>query len=111
MERVERKTNFLISALIFVFVIWAISGLTIFNLADNWGDRGTFGDMFGAVNALFSGFAFAALLYTISLQREEIRLNRAEITLNRNELAKSVKAKQDLLLITLSGLSLKYRCW
>lgn len=28
--------------------------------------RGTFGDQFGAVNALFSGLAFAGLIYTPS---------------------------------------------
>jgi len=77
-----------------VLLIWAGSALIIANIVDNWTDRGTVGDMFGAVNALFAGLAFAALLYTIYLQREEIRMNRLEITLNRKELSKSVKAQQ-----------------
>ncbi|WP_145047877.1 hypothetical protein [Paenibacillus xylanexedens] len=33
---------------------------------------GTFGDMFGGVNALFSGLAFVGLIYTILLQRREL---------------------------------------
>ena len=56
-----------------------------------WSERGTFGDLFGAVNALFSGLAFAVLIYTIILQREEIKENRREIVLNRKELQKSGK--------------------
>ena len=61
---------------------------------ENWSDRGTFGDLFGAVNALFSALAFAVLIYTIVLQREEIRQNREEIVLNRKELAKGAKLQQ-----------------
>ena len=95
MEKKAKKTNYLIITIILVVLIWSISGLTIYLLTDNWGDRGTMGDMFGAVNALFSGLAFAALLYTLQLQREEIKLNRTEIALNRNELSKSVKAQQE----------------
>lgn len=37
-------------------------------------ERGTFGDQFGAVNALFSGLAFAGLIYTIILQRKDLKL-------------------------------------
>jgi hypothetical protein len=33
-------------------------------------DRGTFGDMFGGINALFSGFAFAGVVFAIFLQKE-----------------------------------------
>lgn len=34
--------------------------------------RGQFGDMFGAINALFSALAFAVLVYTVWLQNREI---------------------------------------
>ena len=33
--------------------------------------QGQFGDQFGAVNALFSGLAFAGLIFTIILQKKE----------------------------------------
>lgn len=47
---------------------------------------GTFGDMFGSINALFSGLAFAGIIYTILLQREELGLQREELTATRKEL-------------------------
>jgi hypothetical protein len=50
-------------------------------------DRGLFGDMFGAVNALFSGLAFAGVLYTIMLQRRELEMQREELRLSRRELS------------------------
>lgn len=40
----------------------------------DWSIRGQFGDMFGSVNALFSGLAFAGIIYTINLQRLQIRI-------------------------------------
>jgi hypothetical protein len=35
-------------------------------------DSGQFGDTFGAINALFSGLAFAGVIYTLRLQQREI---------------------------------------
>jgi uncharacterized protein YqgV (UPF0045/DUF77 family) len=95
MKAENTNTNLLYKLLVAIVLIWAISGVAVVYFIDSWQDRGTFGDLFGAINALFSGLAFAAILYTIHFQREEIRLNRDEITLNRKELAKSVKAQQD----------------
>ena len=64
--------------------------------------RGTFGDQFGAVNALFSGFAFAGLIYTIILQRQDLKLQRRdlfyqrqELKLNRKELELTRKEMED----------------
>lgn len=48
--------------------------------------RGQFGDQFGAVNALFSGLAFAGLIFTIILQKKELALQREELTETRAEL-------------------------
>ncbi len=84
----------LILLTIAIIIIWALSGILIYTMTPDWSTRGTFGDMFGAVNALFSGFAFAGLIYTIILQREEIKMNRKEITLNRKELKKATLAQQ-----------------
>ena len=77
-----------------VILVWALSAILIMTFLENWSDRGTFGDLFGAVNALFSALAFAVLIYTIVLQREEIKQNREEIVLNRKELAKGAKLQQ-----------------
>lgn len=55
----ERETSGWTLAVIIcsVLVIWAASGW----LVSSTKDPGQFGDMFGAVNALFSGLAFATL--------------------------------------------------
>jgi hypothetical protein len=41
--------------------------------------------MFGAVNALFTGLAFATLIYTAWMQRQELELQRAELAATRRE--------------------------
>lgn len=94
MEENKSKVGIFIKLIVSVIVLWAFSGWMIIFFLDEWADRGTFGDLFGAVNALFSGLAFAALLYTIVLQRDEIRQNREEIVLNRKELSKAAKLQQ-----------------
>lgn len=50
-------------------------------------ERGVVGDTFGAVNALFSGLAFSVLIYTMFLQRSELKLQREELRDTRAELA------------------------
>lgn len=79
-------------ALFTVFVIWACSGIILYPLDDT--KRGTFGDMFGAVNSLFSGLAFAALIFTVFMQREELSLQRKELKYTRQELRRSAEAQE-----------------
>lgn len=57
-------------------------------------DRANFGDMFGGVNALFSGFAFLGVIYAIILQREELKLQRKELELTRKELNRTAEAQE-----------------
>lgn len=47
--------------------------------------RGLFGDMFGALNALFTGLAFGGLIVTILLQSQELKLQRRELKETRKE--------------------------
>jgi hypothetical protein len=47
---------------------------------------GTFGDMFGAVNALFSGLAFATLIITIDQQRQQLIAQERELHQNTEAL-------------------------
>ncbi|QQQ01888.1 hypothetical protein [Lysobacter enzymogenes] len=44
--------------------------------------RGAFGDKFGAVNALFSGLAFAGVIFAVLLQRRELAMQREELQNN-----------------------------
>lgn len=52
-----------------------------------WTDRAGFGDMFGALGTLFSGLAFAGLIFAIRLQSHELTLQRQELSLTRDELS------------------------
>lgn len=49
--------------------------------------RSQFGNMFGALNALFSAFAFSGLIYAILLQRDDLALQREDLAATREELA------------------------
>ncbi len=65
-----------------IFLIWILSGLLLYNIKD----RGTFGDMFGAVNSLFSGLAFIGVIFAVLLQKKELELQRKELNLTREEI-------------------------
>jgi hypothetical protein len=56
-----------------------------------WEQRGQFGDMFGVLNALFSGLAFAGIIVTILLQSEELSLQRVELAETRAEFTQQNK--------------------
>ena len=62
-----------------IILVWLIYGIIIYLMLPNWTSRGTFGDMFGAVNALFSGLALAGIVVAIILQRHELELQRREL--------------------------------
>lgn len=72
--------------LIIVFFAWLVSGFLIWFVFSPQ-NRGVVGDMFGAVNALFSGLAFAGLILTMWMQRQELTLQRNELELTREEMA------------------------
>jgi hypothetical protein len=65
------------------------------NNVTDWTVRGQFGDMFGMINALFSGLAFAGIIFTIYLQRQELKAQRRELKLARREFKKQSKAFND----------------
>lgn len=65
----------LILVLLGVALLWVIN----WQLLKGNDQRGTFGDMFGGLNAFFSGSAFAVLIYTVLLQAKELALQREEL--------------------------------
>ena len=69
-----------------ILITWFCSGFYISTTLATWSERGTFGDMFGAVNSLFSGLAFAGVITAIILQMKELKLQRTELKLTRNEI-------------------------
>lgn len=58
-------------------------------------DKGTFGDSFGSVNALFTGLAFAGLVFSILLQQRQIRLQRADFLMQIQEMKDSRTTVQE----------------
>lgn len=60
----------------------------------SWGDQASFGDMYGVTNTLFSGLAFALLVLTLLMQKEELSLQRRELQETREELARSAAAQE-----------------
>lgn len=84
----NKGTNYtlLVVFSIIVILLYLGSWCLIDNLFSDSAMRGQFGDQFGAVNALFSGLAFAGLIFTIILQKKELALQREELTETRAEL-------------------------
>lgn len=67
----------LLALCVLALLIQLVAGGAIWFIFDSWEQRGLFGDMFGAVNTLFSGLAFAGVVYTIFVQlREQIGARR-----------------------------------
>lgn len=100
----------LIFLLLAVVAIWLLSWALIWLFFSELQERGQFGDLFGSVNALFSGLAFGALIYTILQQqrmlelqqqqlhdqREDLRRQRDEARSTREELRSQVEAQRAL---------------
>lgn len=84
-ERVSYKWLFIPIALAILLCAANLLILIVYPLTQNDGP-GTFGDMFGVSNALFSGLVFAGLIYAILLQKKELELQRKELKYTRKEL-------------------------
>ncbi len=90
----DSSNKTLIIIILVIILTWAGSAALTILMIDNWSDRGTFGDLFGGINSLFSGLALAGLLYTIISSKDDIDRQREEIELNRKELIKSRKTQE-----------------
>jgi hypothetical protein len=91
-RNVSFKSLILIS--LAVTIIQVVVGYLVYLLLPNWNDRASFGDMFGAVSTLFSGLAFAGVIYAIFLQRRELELQRYELEMTREELRRTAEAQE-----------------
>ncbi|MBL0662786.1 putative phage abortive infection protein [Aeromonas caviae] len=67
-------------AALLIIITWPISNYTI-------AQAGVFGDSFGIITSLFSGLAFAGMIITILLQKDELALQREELKATREELS------------------------
>ncbi len=59
-----------------IILFWGLSGFIAFNFVDKPGE---FGDMFGAINALFSGLALFGIIMSILFQQTELEYQREEL--------------------------------
>jgi hypothetical protein len=80
---------------IIVFLAVVLLGAGLWFALPDWATRGQFGDMYGVLNTTFSGLAFSALVFTLVLQRKELRLQRQELALTRAELEKQSAAQTE----------------
>ncbi len=91
-EEIEKINNIVKYVVLGILIVWLWNwGWLI--LIDS-GARGTFGDMFGGVNALFSGLAFVGVIYAVLLQRKELEYQRKELELTRKEIGGQREAQE-----------------
>lgn len=89
METNGKKDNWLkclLCAVGGIIIIMSIFAICIICFIDKWDERGQFGDLFGAVNALFSGLAFAGLIITIRQQHQDLEYQRQSIEQTNEEM-------------------------
>lgn len=90
----DKLSNLIWGILILQGVYWLFVILYFHGEGDanqHWANAGTFGDMFGGLTCLFSGFAFAGLIVTIRQQSREIRLQIDEQKRTRDEFEAQTK--------------------
>ena len=80
--------------LIAVVLLQILGALLIFYSFDSWTTRSSFGDMFGVLSSLFTGLAFAAVIYSLYLQRKDLKITQEELRHSvkaQNEQAESLR--------------------
>ncbi|MBL8735240.1 MAG: hypothetical protein JNL12_02315 [Planctomycetes bacterium] len=107
-ESLRKWSNWIIGAAAVAFVLgmwfWVRSQLPEASAApDQWTIAGTRGDAFGAINALFSGLAFAGFLLALKMQRDELAEQRKESEAAREEARNHTAATNSLRLANLLG--------
>lgn len=83
--KTDKNINYVLffSIICVVILILSIGYYFIVNCWQN-NERGSFGDLFGGLNAIFSGFAFAGVIITILMQMKELELTREELKKSSN---------------------------
>lgn len=82
----DKYSMWSILLVLFVFLLFFASLGFVCTHWSCWTIRGTFGDSFGALNALFSGLAFAGLIVTLIMQKDELSMQREELDEAKQEL-------------------------
>lgn len=82
MKSLKENFPFWVCVVTAVIVVFGICISLILPLEE----RGIFGEMFGAISALFTGIAFAGIVVTMHQQRNVLESQRNELELQRGEL-------------------------
>lgn len=83
----------IISTSFVIIIIWYYSPLVIELVFPLWKEKVSFGDIYDSLNALFTGLAFAGLVFTIYLQRKELKLTREEMKKQRQQMERSAASQ------------------
>ncbi len=73
-----------IISIIIVILLWSVNLIVYLWSAED--DIGKFGDVFGAVNSLFSGLAFAGIIISILMQSRDLQMQNKQLSLQSKEL-------------------------
>ncbi len=73
MRALEKTYPILYRLLVIVFIVQLVFAVGIYFSFHDWPSRGQFGDMFGALNTSFSGFAMAGMIYVSLLQQKALQ--------------------------------------
>ena len=87
-KKLPTKDNYFRIALLIgggLLLIAIIFPIVVRLFAGSWAVSGTFGDTFGALNAIFSGITVVGLVLTILMQRTELSFQRQEMVQSRHE--------------------------
>lgn len=83
---------FFFIAMVLCLYLWKFNGLAFGDTADVWGQMG---DYFGGMlNPIFAFASFLALLYTIRIQSEELRMTREELSKSASAAIKSAELEE-----------------
>lgn len=101
------STLLLAALLTIVVFLWHWIPTALTKEVTTLSDRGVYGDSYGSVNALFTGLAFAGLIFTVLLQQREIKLQREdfseqldEMQMSREEVARQSQILEHQLALT-----------
>src|SRR5437879_5758711 len=78
-------------------IIWVAVAVSVYYCFPTWEIRAQFGEMFGAVSALFSALAFAGVIYAVILQRQDMELSRQELTAQNQLISAQLVTMQESL--------------
>jgi hypothetical protein len=78
-NKVQRESIQLFIGLAIVIAVLEVASATIiYRFFRDWNTASNFGETFGAVNSLFSGWALAGIVYTLWLQKKTLEEQRAQ---------------------------------